>query len=69
MFNQKYLSLSILLVTISLQGCELGVDPSNEVTPNYNLLSNCEKPENTLLANIIEGVSAAPYLSLRTDPP
>lgn len=37
-----------------LQGCEPGDDPATKITPNYNLLSSCEKPENTLLANIIE---------------
>lgn len=54
MFDQKYLHPLILLTSILLSGCELHVDPSSEVAPNYTLLSACDKPENSLLANIIE---------------
>ncbi|MCZ6504208.1 MAG: alpha/beta fold hydrolase, partial [Gammaproteobacteria bacterium] len=49
----KYLNSTLALACFTLQGCEFGVDPDSTFSPNYHLLSTCDKPDNAIIANIV----------------
>ena len=50
--TQKYLS-TLALVCFTLLGCEFGVDSETSISPNYHLLSTCDRPDNATIAHIV----------------
>jgi|TARA_B100001971_G_C18250464_1_gene577777 pimeloyl-ACP methyl ester carboxylesterase len=48
---QKYATLALTCFT--LQGCEFGVDPGSSISPNYHLLSSCDKPDSAAIASLV----------------
>jgi pimeloyl-ACP methyl ester carboxylesterase len=48
-----YPALLLALAILLLQGCELGTDLETKVTPNYHLLSPCEKPEAAVIFEVM----------------
>ncbi len=48
---RKYATLALTCFT--LQGCEFGIDPDVTISPNYHLLSSCDKPDSAAIANLV----------------
>ena len=53
MLIQKYLNCTLALICLTLQACEFGGDANASFSPNYHLLSPCDRPDNATIAHIV----------------
>ncbi len=53
MIRLTLLTIRTFALSLLLCGCELGVDQSTLVNPNYDLLTNCARPEQAAITGIV----------------